>query len=557
MASRRILGAAAAAALASAAPPEGYHPVVISGPLIGQSLEILDDTPLSACNTDGQWKWIWGNPNMSKTDTLCLIAQLGLDGWDSSEQRSIAKAKIQVRPLGGFNASGFRSLNDFAGARILDGAATRLSPKLEKRGYELEKSYFGHSYDWRLSVHEWESTSFPELARTIEKAVKLADGRGAVLTGISMAGPYTHSFLSWAKRMDPTWAKKNVHAFVPVGAPFNGAVMAWTAVVSSALQTFSTDGLCPRCMPAKPPKKEAMEQGFIDQFKSWFSLKAMDAADTVLTSLIASWPSMYFMSPAVDYSTNPPTDSLVTTILNGEAPAQCSLAKDIATECGATGTEEGWAFDNPNYLEAAQCAECQKIGAHQACPAGFEQTYNGYFINLCCRKHECQAEQYRASELPSLLRKLGRETDAQRLEYAQTVQTTNAPEVPVHCIIGHNIQTFSNLSFANRGSLAKGEQATIILDDGDMTVDAKSLEVCTRWSSTVKTYRVPGGVHASLLDVDQITDVIVAVAVNDEPFLDAWKEPSYDEVKTSLAASRVSRDNLLIDAKVHEANLVI
>jgi len=115
------------------------------------------------------------------------------------------------------------------------------------------------------------------------------------------------------------------------------------------------------------------------------------------------------------------------------------------------------------------------------------------------------------------------------------------PGVPVHCIFSHNVQTFSKIAF---NTSEDTDHALAILDDGDQTVNSASLEVCTRWRSTVKVYRVPGVKHAGTLDVDQIIDVIEAVATNDKAKWSEWKSPDIADIKTSQNTSVVDKSEL-------------
>jgi len=521
----------------------GSHPVVVVGPLLGQSLEVLNSDDRSWCHNKGEWTWTWGNPKaMSKiSDLLCLLGDLGLQGWDDKEKLSIPWPKIKVRPRGGYGHYDGSAFEAMFGMLEGDG---HLTMYLEKKGYEKEETYFAHAYDWRLGVHDWEVTSFPALRKVIEKATWNAGGTPVVLTGLSMAGPYTHSFLTWAREEDPTWTSRHVHAFVPVSGPWNGAVQALSAVLSSALETYATSGDCPHCIPAKHNEMFSNETGsLIGQFKKWWSTEAKDKLDEVLTRLVQTWPSIYYMSTAVDYSTEPPTDRKVVTMLNGAIPDVCTAEPETSTKCGSTVTRGGWEFDDPKFLSRTQCAECHKVSKFSACSQGFEKTGHGFIHDLCCKRHTCDAKTYRASELPTLFAKIGAEKHAQLMAYAGSVGTTSDPGVPVHCIFSHNVQTFNELRFATREDLDK---PSVILDDGDMTVDAHSLEVCTRWKSTVKTYKLPGVKHSGMLDVEQVLEVIVAVATNDDKAWKSWKEPAYSELKWTSNASLATISEFLV-----------
>lgn len=119
------------------------------------------------------------------------------------------------------------------------------------------------------------------------------------------------------------------------------------------------------------------------------------------------------------------------------------------------------------------------------------------------------------------------------MEYSLEVDTTSDPGVPVHCIYSHNVQTFNWLKMSKNHDDSHHEDVgntRFIMDDGDQTVDHSSLEVCDRWESTLKTYKVPGVAHSSMLNVEQVLDVIIAVATEDQATLDAWTPPKYSEI---------------------------
>merc|ERR1711970_1533732 len=111
--------------------------------------------------------------------------------------------------------------------------------------------------------------------------------------------------------------------------------MTLSAVLSSVLQTWSQEGECPNCNPAKHHEKLPDEdESLVDQLKHWMTGKAKDVGDQVLKPLIQSWPSIYFMSTTVDYSTEPPTDREVVTMVNGAIPEACTAQPQTSTKCG-------------------------------------------------------------------------------------------------------------------------------------------------------------------------------------------------------------------------------
>lgn len=252
---------------------------------------------------------------------------------------------------------------------------------------------------------------------------------------------------------------------------------------------------------------------------------------------------MYWMSPGIDLSAKPPRDPFVATLPNGQEAPACLVSQLLGAVCGASQTNDGVSFDNSRYLDHDECAECVKSSKLRKCEDGFEKAYTGLALNYCCRRHQCALKSYRASEAPELLRKIGRPEHAAMMEYALSQGTTSDPGVPVHCIISYNIQTFNNLSVF---VYPRGAQANVTLDDGDGTVDFESLNVCTRWPSTVKTYRVEGVKHGGMLDVAQLVDILEAVAVGDDAKWKDWKEPRMSELICHSKHSLANQSQLLI-----------
>jgi len=238
-----------------------------------------------------------------------------------------------------------------------------------------------------------------------------------------------------------------------VNSPFNGAAMALSAVLSgSVVDTFTSTGECPTCEPQVvdvPIKNSTV----LDQFKEVFTDLATDVLDGILAPIVRKWPSMYFMSPGVDHSTNPPTDPMLVSLVNGA--------------------------------------------------------------------------QFRASQLPELLRQVGRHEEADLMEYAQSVHTTSDPGVPVHCFVSENIQSWTTLAFP---TLDEMDSSIVTLGNGDGTVEMSSQEVCERWSSTVKVYRMPAVPHAQGLTPSQFLDVLLAVATDKESAWRAWQSPNVVDV---------------------------
>eukprot|EP00811_Abedinium_folium_P016461 NODE_253_length_3282_cov_4.407924.p3 GENE.NODE_253_length_3282_cov_4.407924~~NODE_253_length_3282_cov_4.407924.p3 ORF type:complete len:203 (-),score=45.54 NODE_253_length_3282_cov_4.407924:201-809(-) len=161
----------------------------------------------------------------------------------------------------------------------------------------------------------------------------------------------------------------------------------------------------------------------------------------------------------------------------------------------------------------------------------------------------CVAQQQRAmalasatrpssTQLPLLLDQLGRKEHADMLRHAQlSASTTVDPGVPVHCIFGGNVATYAApLRFLTRDALElSNSAAAFVLDDGDGTVDLPSLEICERWPSTVRSYRIKDVSHADVRNAPQLVDIIEALALNRTESWQSWTSPTREALITSGA----------------------
>lgn len=183
----------------------------------------------------------------------------------------------------------------------------------------------------------------------------------------------------------------------------------------------------------------------------------LDTVDEPIRRAQRSAPGSYWLMPKLDYSTNPVEDPLVVVMTQ----------KD----------ENVW-----------------EIGGNKG-----------------------NTTHYRVSQLPELFRALGDETGAKMMAYAlsESNATTQDPGVPVHCLISHNVMTPEALFLKN------GKIEAVTMGDGDGTVTRSSIDVCTRWKSTVKTYAWTNARHAQPLS-DGV-DVLIAVATNNQSSLKDWQ----------------------------------
>lgn len=497
--------------------PNNFHPVILSGPMLGQSLQVKNTGSEFTCGTGDLWRKFWIDDDMKNPYyAMCMLHSLKVH-WDSKLNTSSSPEDISVEPLGGFKDS-WLSVVSFPGLNY-----TGFFTLLENKGYEKQKTILVHGYDWRLCVNDWQRDSFPHLRNLVEKVV-IETGSRAVLTGLSLAGPYLHSFLTYMRTTQGAeWANRHIHAFVPVGGPWNGAVMDTASVIASAVATFSSAGSCPSCAPVvhENSVSASNKHGLLSQLGDWLDEKVMALADDILNSLTRNLPVFYFASTGVDYSNGMATDPVVVNVVNGAAPKAC--VNDFSSECGENTTRDNWDLSSM-ALHQAECAECNWVYKSKECGKGFKNFGNtGWFQKQCCKRHSCAQVTYRASQLPELLRKLGRDEGASMMEYAQTVGTTGDPGVPVFCIYSHNVRSFQGLSIS---SLKNIEDVSVILGNGDGTVDAASLAVCKNWKSTKKVFELPNIVHGGYFNVKQVGEIIVAVATNDDKFLQDWIAPS-------------------------------
>jgi len=504
----------------AAALPAGYRPVVYVGPLLGQNLEV-QNTNRGYCNKpDFTWTWI----QSSGLDALCLVDDLKLR-WDAEQERARSPPGVAVRPMPGLAGLEVGTGNSTVrGGGALWGAM--LTPALVKLGYTPGETLVGHTYDWRLSVNDWSVLSFPVLQRQLEGIVN-ATGSQPVVTSLSMGGPYFHSFLQWADAtLGAGWKQEHVHAFAPIVAPFNGAVMAAQGILSSALGTFAVTGACPGCVPAKPPAPGEQPPQDIG---TWIKGQLLNKADAALTDLLRSLPSMYYMSPGPDAGGEDPP---YITLTNGEPAEECLDAK-VRVYCGADESSDG--YDLLRGFDSSQCGACQWVSKLSSCPAGTAlASTDAYLSNLCCKTYACHSRAFTSTEVPELFEYLGLGDAASLLRYAQRHATTTDPGVPVHCITSGNVQTPVHLNVSSDKDVSKAlKKPLVIYDDGDGTVHKASLEVCARWPSTRKVYRFDGVLHSAMLNVDKVADLFVAIARDDQPYLAAWSTPPRASLRNS------------------------
>lgn len=480
-------------------------PVVVVGPLMAQDLDAQVEVGKHGANLlhklkvpvpKGKLVWMraWNrditkvaNPKQLQVSTVTL----GMDWNDTSKVATCRPGVRKVLPKGGTRG--------FAAFDVKD-----LIKELKRHGYKTGKTLIGHPYDWRQSVRGWEQTSFQILREDIEAAFKLV-GRKVLVASVSMGGLYFHAFLQY---MGKAWSKKHIELFMPFAAPFNGAVQSLMIDFSRGDELASDPVVtsCPKCMPPKPKKKVNRNLAF------WaFRIFGMPIATNLLPALKTT-PSFYYVMPGID-STRPQGDS----------------------------------HRDPQVV-----------------------TYNGKVV--------------KASETPELLAKFGNPTGAKMLKYAQAQNRNTDPGVPVHCVYEVNVKTPKEFNVIRKGMVGIGVDAadpknwkdmaleslniakyqaedpqpvdprgfvhgplskkgrkrellqfheiwrmsltSVVEGDGDGVVSRDSLEVCSRWKSTVASYRFRNFRHTQSTTTKEASQLLAALAMNDTAVLKAWKVPS-------------------------------
>jgi len=278
--------------------------------------------------------------------------------------------------------------------------------------------------------------------------------------------------------LEPGWSRKFIFAWVPVAAPWNGAVndfntVAGGTLVASADQDTDLGGglefECAGCNPSLEDRKTRRGRGVNKITK--FAGNLLSKLPGEVTKTMMTFPSMYWLMPRVDHSHKKPTDV--------------------------------------SYLSVTTGGKTKTYAASEV---------HEYFEDV-----------------------LHNHPGAQMLRYATDHPTTTDPGVPVHCVYSYNLPTDVNVevTFANEDDLDP-ESMKIQLGDGDGTVPTVgSLDVCTRWKSTVRTYTLPGVVHSAMYNVQQVADVLLAVATEDEASLEAWTSPKPDDIRFMSAKGEI------------------
>lgn len=493
-----------------------HFPIVWAAGFMQQALEVRV--------SGGPWKLLWG-PFDHPERFIARFAELAFPNGDN----------VEVRPYLGmqsFDASGlfFKDL-------------PKVVERLERYGYEKGKNLLGHAYDWRVGVKGWKKDSYPVLKKDIEAAVERSKGKRMVISSISLGGLYMHAFFRWVGKR---WVKKYVEAFVPYGASWAGSCQPLQFFFKGVLRsgTDSIAGECPACNPPSE-KAELQPPGFM-KYAPTTLVSILDKL--ALRATMRSLPGFYQVMPSIDYSPGSTVpDRVVLSLREDYTPHPKCVGKPTETEtyarCGMLRTQDNYLLGS-GFLTDAQCAQCEKLSRGSDCSEGFLSINSYSFRTVCCKKRECSGgrRDYRASELPALFKSLGFIRESSMMAHAQKQKMSQDPGVPVHCVIEQNLKTPQVL----RMTKSHGVEG-VVMGDGDEVVELASLDACSRWKSTVKTYRVNGVRHASSFKfLKEGLDVLIYVATNDQEKWKAWTTPEYptnldDETHAAHGFSNISR----------------
>jgi hypothetical protein len=84
-----------------------------------------------------------------------------------------------------------------------------------------------------------------------------------------------------------------------------------------------------------------------------------------------------------------------------------------------------------------------------------------------------------------------------------TTDHTEPPGVPTYCILGKEVKTVGQLDYRKTGPGFPDVSPTVIYDDGDGTVNWRSLSICSKWkdsqSHPVNTKVMAGAPHLEIV----------------------------------------------------------
>lgn len=477
----------------AADPPPGSHPVFLIPGLTAASLESRNWQGFSVCNSMGYWRKVW-DP-LQGIPPNCFLHDLTVGGWDSRRNLSLPRHDCRVRVKGRATWDALLGTSDGINWGM---TMHKLDEALQAVGYVRDKSLFAMAFDWRLGFNDWKKQTFGVLRTRIETATSLNHGSRAVLVTLSQGSMMVQKFFSWIRQEDPTWLDRHVESFVSAGGTYLGSGMVFKFLFP-VYQDETTLVNCTDCIPAGDGYSmfpgDTLVPGLLNS----------QAFRSVLHEAALSFPGMHMLAPQPDTTIAPAHDPVVIQAVDTKnIPAAC-----ISAGCGATGTHQGWKFANSAFLGASQCGECMTLTNSTFCPTGFAEGARTEWplTLLCCRKHQCAVQSYRTSELPKYLEKQHKNS-GKMMEFAMWDSATDDPGVRTHCIFGVGVQTPGSFTLSER------EETTMI--DGDGIVHRDSLEVCSRWSSTVSVHRLPGVEHFSVLQYDPMVEMITNFALAGE-----------------------------------------
>ncbi|CAG0887974.1 unnamed protein product [Cyprideis torosa] len=108
------------------------------------------------------------------------------------------------------------------------------------------------------------------------------------------------------------------------------------------------------------------------------------------------------------------------------------------------------------------------------------------------------SKNYTASDYQQLFEDMGFPVGAEMWKDTKDLlDPWKGPGVPVYCLYGSNVSTIEHVTFASQKKFP--DSPTLVMGDGDGTVNIKSLRICQSWKETVHFQELPGADHMSIL----------------------------------------------------------
>ncbi|KAL3143630.1 hypothetical protein ABBQ38_002426 [Trebouxia sp. C0009 RCD-2024] len=214
-------------AICRAAP--AHSPVILLPGLAGSVLEAKlnrTEVPSILCSKQHDWEVEWLSLKAALRPQ-CLLDELTIT-YDPVTKSYNNQEGIEIRPYDFGGLGGIYSIDP-----DLPGFTATYRPIIEKlkdAGYTENQDLFGAPYDFRLAGDGLESSGhFDKMRALIEHAVKVNDGKPAVLVAHSMGCLVSLYFIT---RQSADWRFTYLKGLVAISAPWEGSITALKGSIS-------------------------------------------------------------------------------------------------------------------------------------------------------------------------------------------------------------------------------------------------------------------------------------------------------------------------------------